>query len=93
MSNTIFMGPRTNYVLWRYQLHAAAGVFALGCVVFGIACSTYKPAAYGGLLPCVAVVAKKGRKVSKRCIKEVHDGILFKMTGVFETDSRSSSRK
>jgi len=93
MSNTIFMGPRTNYVLWRYQLHAAGSVAALVCVIVGVACSVYKPAAYGGLLPCVAVVTKKGRKISRQCVKEVHDGILFKMTGVFETDSKKTSRK
>ena len=93
MSHTIFMGPRTNYVLWRYQVHAAGVAFALGCVVFGVACSTYTPAAYGGLLPCVAVLTKKGRTTARKCVKEVHDGLLFKMTGVFTTDSNKTSRK
>ena len=83
---TVFMGPRTKYKVWRYELHSKMCWVVLIC---GIVCGgviAEKPvergSVAGGAL-AVAMVSKKGRGTVGRLVRETFYGCLFSFTGVF----------
>jgi hypothetical protein len=84
---TVFVGVRNNYLIWRCNVHAFCSLMSAVALCYGIATAVQKPTTYVALLPAVAITTKRGRKVAKQCIHEVHDGVLFKLFGVFNSDS------
>ena len=90
---TVFMGPRTNYLVYRYKIHSICAILAGILAVLGIGVCFSSPSRMVGLMPAVAVLSKKGRKIYGQCVKEVHDGILYEFTGVFHTDKKSTGRE
>ena len=85
---TVFVGVRNNYLIWRYGIHASCSIFAALMVTAGIIHCVSHPKLWIGLTPLVVLAKPKGRKLAQKCIKEVHDGVLFSSFGVFETDSK-----
>ena len=85
---TLFLGPRNNYLIFRYQIHSWCAIASLLMVVFCVVTAVEKPTRWLGLAPAAALVTKKGRGVAGQCVKEVHDGILFQLFGVFEGDAK-----
>ena len=84
---TVFVGVRNNYLIWRCGVHASCSIFAAILAVGGIALAASSPKRMVALAPAVVLVSKKGRSLTGKCIKEVHDGVLFSTFGVFQTDS------
>ena len=85
---TIFMGPRTNYILSRYQWHSKASWLALLITIL-IGWSAVEERKV--LIPVAvvsggALVTKNGRKIIRRGVSEVFYGCLFSFTGVFHGD-------
>lgn len=91
---TIFMGPRTNYLVSRYRVHSKASWIALLiCVIIGCGAASEKKVAIPVVgLSGLALVTKNGRKIIRRGVSETFYGCLFSFTGVFHGDKSSEHR-
>ncbi len=88
---TVFVGVRNNYLIGRYAVHSSCSIFAALMVTAAIIQCVSHPKLWIGLAPAAVLVKPKGRKLACKCIKEVHDGVLFSTFGVFEGDSKKTS--
>lgn len=89
---TVFMGTRQRYQLSRFELHSNYAIgFLIGMLlVIGISTQVQSndsrgPLLWFGIMTPGLVLTKKGRGVSRRLIREVFYGSLFRVTGVFHT--------
>lgn len=97
---TVFLGPRTNYQLSRYQLHSKFAwitliALAVLCVA-PVALMEEKTNKWLFGAPIAAGVltlsSKNGRKMNRRLVSETFYGCLFTFTGVFSKGGGNSSK-
>ena len=97
---TVFLGPRTNYQLSRYQLHSKFAWITLIAVVIlcvaPVSLADEKSNKWLGGAPLVAgllsLSTKNGRRMSRRLVSETFYGCLFSFTGVFSKGGGNSSK-
>jgi len=85
---TVFVGVRNNYLIWRYGIQSWCSIAAGVIVCVGVVVAVQKPVTWVALSPVVALRTSKGRGLARRCVKEVHDGVLYNLFGVFDTDKK-----
>ena len=87
---TVFMSPRTSYVLGRFGVHATLSLMSVLWMLVVVGSLAWKPLAPSsltlfGLTGC-ALVTKKGRRSVGRTAKETFYGTLGHFTGVCSVD-------
>ena len=87
---TVFMSPRTKYVLGRFGVHATLSLMSVLWMLVVVGSLAWKPLAPSsltlfGLTGC-ALVTKKGRAVVGRTAKETFYGTLGSVTGTCSND-------
>ena len=86
----VFMSPRTNYVLGRFEAHSTLSLLSVLSMLLIVGSLVWKPLAPTSLtlfgLTGGALVTKRGRAVVGRTAKETFYGTLGNVTGVCSTE-------